>query len=224
MKEIKNIAISGLVVGVLAFLLTNFIGCNTTAEEKNTKETAAVEKVKNEKSEQHSCCAAEETEEYSDGSIYQLESDWKTQSGKDFNIGELKGKPVVLTMFFASCTYACPILVNDMKKIEASLNNKEDFRFVLVSIDPERDTPEVLMRLAKNNGLDLNRWTLLTGKSESIMELAALLGFKYRKEPDGQYSHSNIITMLNEEGEITYQHNGLNKDVAQAVTVLNKFN
>jgi protein SCO1 len=61
---------------------------------------------------------------------------------------------------------------------------------------------------------------LLTGSEESILELAALTGFKYKKESDGQYSHSNTINILNEEGEVEYQHQGLNQDVTMAANYL----
>ena len=125
-------------------------------------------------------------------------------------------------MFFASCTYACPILVNDMQRIESKIPKDElkDYKFILVSIDPERDTPAKLRSFASEHALDLNRWTLLTGEKDDIMELAALTGFKFKKEENGEFSHSNIITILNEQGEIEFQHRGLNKDVTEAVKFL----
>ncbi len=52
------------------------------------------------------------------------------------------------------------------------------------------------------------------------MELAALTGFKFKKEENGEFSPSNIITILNEQGEIEFQHRGLNKDVTEAVKFL----
>lgn len=52
------------------------------------------------------------------------------------------------------------------------------------------------------------------------MELAALTGFKYKKDDRGNYSHSNIITLLNEKGEIVHQLIGLNQDIAKTVNQL----
>lgn len=166
------------------------------------------------------CCAKNEgTGEISENSIYQSETKWVDQNNQNVMLKDYKGKPVVLTMFFASCTYACPMLVNDMKKIEAALPKEKlnEFKFILISIDPERDTPEKLKKYAELKGLDLSKWTLLSGKSEDVMELAAMIGFKYKKESNGEYSHSNLITILNEDGEIAHQQVGLNVDPAATV-------
>lgn len=171
----------------------------------------------------HSCCSAEEDAgEFTDNSIYQLESVWTKQTGEKFSLGELKGSEVVLTMFFASCTYACPILVNDMKKIENEIPEKELslYKFVLVSIDPDRDTPEKLRKFAEEKNLDTKRWILLTGSKDDIIELAALTGFKYKKDSGGGFSHSNLITFLDKEGEIQHQQFGLNQDASGSVKIL----
>lgn len=215
MKKNLIILMSGLVFAAIVLVLNFTRG--------STDETVAqnVSSVEN-KEEEPSCCSSEEGGEFTDNSIYQLESEWINQDNKEFRLSNLKGKPVVLTMFFASCTYACPILVNDMKNIESSLpGSMNDYNFVLVSIDPERDTPEALKNFADAKNLDNKRWTLLTGSGDDIMELAALMGFRYKKEPDGSYSHSNMILVLNEEGEITHQHNGLNQDITAVVTEIN---
>jgi protein SCO1 len=214
----KGIIIASIVVVILSGLLFSFTFMNKQKDEphKNTVQ------VKQEHKEKHSCCSEEEGEEYSENSIYQLESIWKDQNGNKFTLGDLEGKPVILSMFFASCTYACPIIVNDMKKIEESLPSGEagNYQFVLVSIDPERDTPEALKKFAQMKGLDLSRWTLLSGSKENIQELAALTGFKYKKEPDGSFSHSNMIMLINDEGEIVHQHLGLNQDLTAAENII----
>jgi protein SCO1 len=215
MKKSLIILLSGLVFAAIVLVLSFTRGSTDVTSAQN------VSTVEN-KDEEHSCCSSEKSGEFTDNSIYQLESEWINQDNKEFRLSSFKGKPVVLTMFFASCTYACPILVNDMKKIESSLpGDMHGYNFVLVSIDPERDTPEALKNFADAKNLDKERWTLLTGSGDDIMELAALLGFKYKKEADGSYSHSNMILVLNEEGEITHQHNGLNQDITAVVTEIN---
>ncbi len=219
MKKRIKIAIYGLVTGALMFVFANLAGCFTTAEEKNEKSITKTESVNETNTEKHSCCDEVESEEISDASVYQLESVWTDQDGKSFSLKDLEDNKIVLTMFFASCTYACPILVNDMKKIESSLSKEEvisSYSFVLISIDPERDSPAKLKKFARKNNLDLKRWKLLTSSSDNIMDLAALIGFKYKKDKNGDYSHSNLITFLNEEGEIIHQQVGLNQDITTA--------
>lgn len=172
-------------------------------------------------SEEKSCCSEIGTATVSENSIYQLESVWKNETGKKMMLNELKGKKQIMAMVFTSCTYACPLIVNDMKKIESQIKS-DDVNFLLISIDPRRDTPEVLLQYARNNKLDMKRWHLLTGDENSISELAAALGFKYKKEPDGSFSHSNIINVLNEAGEVAYQHFGLNQDTQDVLDKLKK--
>jgi len=222
MKKRKKIAVIGFVTGALLFLVTTLAGCSSNAEEQNQKSEIKTETV-SDKNEKHSCCDEVESEEFSESSLYQLESEWTDQDGKSFSLKDLEGKKIVLTMFFASCTYACPILVNDMKKIETVLNKEDKFssyELVLISIDPERDTSEKLKDFANKQNLDLKRWKLLSGKSDDIMELAAVTGFKYKKDKNGDYSHSNLITFLNEEGEIIHQQVGLNQDITAAAEKL----
>src|SRR4051794_17238976 len=102
-------------------------------------------------------------------------------------------------MFFANCQAACPLLVHDMKRIEAALppELRERVKFVLVTFDPERDTAAALHKYRTQQNLASDRWSLLAGKNEDTQELAMLLGIKYKKDSRGQFAHSNIITILN---------------------------
>ncbi|MDZ7764452.1 MAG: SCO family protein [Melioribacteraceae bacterium] len=182
------------------------------------------------KDKEESCCATDHGEmpkgDYTDNSIYQVDSDWTNQFGNDVNIGDLRGKTQVFSMIFANCTYACPILANDMRRIASELTKDQlrDIEFTLISIDPERDTPERLMQFAKDQNLNLAHFQLLTGERSDIDDLAALTGFRYKKENDGSFSHSNIITILNEEGEIVHQQVGLNQDITKTVNVIKNKN
>ena len=54
---------------------------------------------------------------FTDKSLYQLDSVWNSADGRKLKLAELKGKPQVVTMFFARCELACPVLVHDVKRI-----------------------------------------------------------------------------------------------------------
>ena len=124
-------------------------------------------------------------------------------------------------MFFASCEYACPILVNDMQRIRQTLPEavREQAQFVLVSFDDTRDTPAALRAYRERANLD-GSWVLLRGDAANVQELAMLLGVKYQRDARGQYAHSNLITVLNAEGEIVHQRNGLQGEVSQAANAV----
>lgn len=167
------------------------------------------------------CCAAMSTETFSKNSLYQLDATFTTDAGARFTLGELRGRPVVLTMFFASCGYACPLLVGDMQRIRAGLpaGIREKAAFVLVSFDVKRDTPAALAAYRAERNLDA-QFTLLHGDDASVRELAALLGVKYKQEADGAFAHSNLITILNPAGEIVHQRAGLRDGLTEAATAV----
>ena len=208
---IISITFSTLLLTVVFYLLLSAKGSGN----------ANVVLAKQSANEKKSCCAEEKSVAAGENSIYQLQSEWKTETGGKIMLHDLKGKKQIMAMVFTNCIYACPLIVNDMKKIESQIKS-DDVNFLLVSIDPKRDTPETLMLYARNNKLDMKRWHLLTSDENSISELAAVLGFKYKKEPDGSFSHSNIINLLNETGEVAYQHFGLNQDVQDVLDELKK--
>ena len=158
---------------------------------------------------------------FSKESIYQLDARFTDDSGHAFTLGELHGRPVVLDMFFASCGYACPLLVTDMQAIRAQLpaGVRERTAFVLVSFDVARDTPAALAQYRAQRALD-GQWTLLHGNEDAVRELAALLGVKYKQEADGSFSHSNILTILNPQGEIVHQRIGLKGGLGEAAAAL----
>jgi protein SCO1/2 len=125
-------------------------------------------------------------------------------------------------MFFANCNYACPILLNDMRRIEAALPEGlcTNVSFTLISFDTKRDTPKALALFRQAQGLAADHWNLLSGSDDDILELAALLGVRYKQDATGQFMHSNLITILNAKGEVVHQQIGLNQDVAETVRTL----
>lgn len=154
----------------------------------------------------------------SDQSLFQLDSTWTNDKSNALKLAELGGRPLVMTMFFARCEYACPVLVHDMKKVEAALPEalRAKVGFVLVSFDTERDTPAALAEYRKIHELPGN-WSLLRGSPDDVLELAALLGVKFKKDARGQFAHSNILTVLNPGGEVVHQQIGLNQPPDQTV-------
>jgi protein SCO1/2 len=169
------------------------------------------------------CCVKEPTgaapiSDLSDRSIYQVDSSWTNDAGAVLRLVNLGGRPQVVTMFFASCEYACPVLVHDMKRVEAALPVTVRGRvgFVLVTFDTERDTPAALAEYRRRHQLPAN-WTLLRGGPDDVLELAALLGVKFKKDARGQFAHSNLLTVLSPGGEIVHQQIGLNQSPQDTV-------
>ncbi len=154
-------------------------------------------------------------------SLYQLDVSFTDDTGKAFSLGELRGRPVALNLFFASCGYACPLTVTDLLSVQSSLpaDVRERTVFVLVSFDTERDTTAVLAQYRQQRQLDGN-WIILRGTDDAVRELAALVGVKYKREADGSFAHSNVVTILNAQGEIIHQRLGLKGGLEAAITAL----
>ena len=154
-------------------------------------------------------------------SIFKLADTFETQRNKNFVLASLAGKPTVLAMAFTNCGYACPRLTSDMKNIAEKLKgNREKVNFVLVSFDSKRDTPAQLQKFAKQMELDSN-WILLHGNDETVRTLSVLLNVQFEKDAEGNFSHSNIITVLGKNGLINFQKEGLEADHAETLVKIN---
>lgn len=150
-------------------------------------------------------------DEPTDMSLYQVSSEWRNRHGETLQMEDLRGKNRVVAMLYTHCEYACPRILADMKRIQKDLSSeaREETGFVIISIDPERDTPERLTTFAAENDLSDSEWTLLQGESGDILEMAALLGVRYRRVSETDFTHSNMITILNKEGEIVFRRTRL---------------
>ena len=166
-----------------------------------------------------------QNKENADSSIFLLDSKWQNQDAEELQLKDLKGKNLVMVMIFTSCRTACPILVGDMKKIHAKIekNKLKDTSLVLMSIDPTNDTPEVLKKFAAERNMDSEPWIFLRSDEESTREFANVLAVKYKKISPIEFSHSNIISVFNRNGELVSQEegSGINSDaVAKTVNEL----
>ena len=133
-------------------------------------------------------------------------------------------------MIYTSCKIACPRLVADMRNIEKQIPEEMlgDVEMLLVSIDPETDTPERLKSCAIENKMDGEPWVFLRSTEEHTREFAAVLAVNYRQISPIDFSHSNIISVFNDKGELIFQQEGLNvnsdatvKKIKEAVVAMN---
>lgn len=163
--------------------------------------------------------AAQERDALPDTSLFRLNVRFTNQDDRAFSLTSLRGRPVLISMFYGSCRTMCPILVEDARAIDQALTPEQraELRVVLVTLDGERDTPERLRALAAERSLPLDRWTLLRGSDHDVRELAMVLGVRYRRLTDGGYAHTSMLTLLDREGRIAAQIEGLRQPNAPIV-------
>lgn len=156
----------------------------------------------------------EATEEFDEMSIFQLPSTWKTQNNEIVEFKNFKGEVLVVVMIYTTCKAACPRLVADMRNIEAKVKSEtnQPVKYILVSIDPETDTPERLKAFAIENQMNGNQWVFLQGSDENTREFANILAVKYKEISPIDFSHSNIISVFNQQGVLVHQQEGLGVD------------
>lgn len=164
----------------------------------------------------------DDNEGITDASIFNLTSQWHTEEGESIQLKDLKGKTLVVVMIYTSCKAACPRLVADMRHIEADIpdGKLKDIQFVFVSIDPENDFPERLKAFAKENFMDEEHWTFLQGTKSGVREFANVLSVKYKEISPIDFSHSNIISVFDAQGELKFQQEGLGVDNTQTVATI----
>lgn len=159
---------------------------------------------------------------YPPQSIYHLDAALTDQSGKQIGLDVQHGHPVLVTMFYANCPMTCPMLIDTLRAIERAVPQSQgsNLRVLMLSIDAQRDTPETLRQLAGRRRMDLSRWTLARTDPATVRKIAALLNVQYRQLPDGNYNHSNVISLLSPHGEIVAQSSMLGKADAALVQAL----
>jgi protein SCO1/2 len=135
-------------------------------------------------------------------SIYQLDARFADQHGREFRLRERRGRPQLVAMFYTSCRYVCPLIVDSAKGVEHALDEAERARLqiLLISLDPARDDSAALARVAAKRDLDPARWTLARTGAADVRRLAALLGVRYRALADGEFNHTSELVLLDAEG------------------------
>lgn len=137
-------------------------------------------------------------------SVYQLDVQLVDQAGKRQAWRAQRGKPRLVAMFYTSCQYICPLIVDSGKAIERQLTPVEQKRIgiTLISMDPERDTPEALAAVVAKRKLDTRRWTLASPRADDVRQIAGVLGVRYRQLADGEFNHTSALVLLDAEGRV----------------------
>ena len=137
-------------------------------------------------------------------SVYALSLPLTDAQGRTRDWRTLQGKPRIVAMFYTSCQYMCPLIVESGKAVERALPPAERDRVgvVLISLDPETDTPEVLREMAAKRHVDATKWTLAAPALADVRKVAGVLGVRYRELADGNFNHTSALVLLDAQGRI----------------------
>lgn len=127
------------------------------------------------------------------------------QNGKTITNKDYEGKVYVVEFFFTTCPDICPIMTENMIKIQDKFLGNPNLAIASFTIDPNHDTPEVLKEYARDKGITKPQWHLLTGDKEEIFKLANE-GFNLyvgdTPEVEGGFEHSGFFALIDKEGNI----------------------
>ena len=137
-------------------------------------------------------------------SVYQLAAQMQDQNGQPFQMANRRGQPVLVSMFYNSCEFVCPMLIDTMRLTEDSLTASErgGLAMLLITFDPARDDVAALKKVSEQRKLDAAHWTLARPDAASARKIAATLGIQYRQLANGEFNHTTVLILLDADGRI----------------------
>lgn len=137
-------------------------------------------------------------------SAYRLADTYTDQAGSGFTLADGRGRVRLVAMFYTSCRYVCPLIIDSAKGVERGLTPAERARLgvLLVSLDPSRDDVAALRTVFDKRRLDPARWTLARTEASGVRKLAAVLGVRYRALADGEFNHTSALVLLDRDGRV----------------------
>ena len=141
------------------------------------------------------------------------------ENGKAVSLDSMKGSVTVYDFIFTSCSGICPIMSKNMADLTQKVPKDAPVRFVSISVDPARDTPETLRAYAKRYRKD-DRWIFLTGEREAIVRLS-VDGFKLAAgdpvEGGEALMHSSKFAVADKSGVVREYYGGTDGDAPEHV-------
>ena len=133
------------------------------------------------------------------------------QDGAPVSLEDFAGKILLLDFIYTHCPGPCPILTGIHASVQAELDAslRDRVRFVSISLDPERDTPEAMKAYAKARGADLGNWSFLTGEPEDVEEVVRSYAVGTGVQSNGEIEHLVVSFLIDGEGRILKRYLGL---------------
>lgn len=127
---------------------------------------------------------------------------WRDDTDHSFNLYTLRGRPVVLTMAYATCHRICPMTMQRLQRVQESFDARGiNAEFVIVGYDPENDDPSAWRRYRRNRHLTRPSWHFLVGSPQQVSRFARVLAFDFWKADD-HVMHEQRIVYLDPNGAL----------------------
>ena len=129
-------------------------------------------------------------------------------------LADFRGRVVAVTFIFTMCTATCPVLTPMMSFVQDQLgaNFGAKIAFVSITVDPERDTPDVLKEYAQAVGANFAGWSFLTGTPAAIQDVTRRYGVYAFKSENGDVDHTFLTSVVDRHGILRVQYLGVRFD------------
>jgi len=128
-------------------------------------------------------------------------------SGLPFDMQQLQGRPVLVSLVFTSCYHVCPAitkhLASAVRDARAALGT-DSFQVLTIGFDTVNDTPTAMANFARAQNVQDPDWFFLSADKDTMVQLTADLGFSYFPTPRG-FDHINQLTLIDRDGVIYRQ-------------------
>jgi protein SCO1/2 len=144
------------------------------------------------------------------------------QDGRAVSLAGLRGHVLLVDFVYTHCPGPCPILTGRHVRVQRALPPElaEKVRFVSISLDPARDTPEALRAYATARGADLSRWSFLTGEPDAVVDVLERYGVGAKPGENGEIDHLVITYVIDAEGRVARRFGGLEHEAERLVAAL----
>jgi protein SCO1/2 len=144
------------------------------------------------------------------------------QDGRRFALKDQAGRAVLLDFIFTRCVGPCPILTSRHVELQRRLPRELQgrTRFVSVSLDPAHDRPEMLRSYARQRGVDLANWSLLTGEDEAVDGVLRAYGVGSVRLDERTIEHLVVTFLIDPEQRIAQRYLGLEHPTEQMLADL----
>jgi protein SCO1 len=137
-----------------------------------------------------------------------------SQDGAPVALAQFRGKVVAVTFIYTLCANTCPVLTPMMSFVQDRLGTDfgQKIVFISVTVDPERDTPQVLKEYAQAFGANPAGWFFVTGAADVIRDVTRRYGVFAAKAADGNIDHTFLTSVIDPRGVLRVQYLGVRFD------------
>ncbi len=134
------------------------------------------------------------------------------QSGKAVGSASLKGKVLLVSFVFTTCNGSCPATTHRMGLVQRELKAHgllagDRVRLLSITLDPKRDTAEVLRHYMRLYDADPASWSFLTGPPAEVAKVIAAWGMWAKPTANGQLDHPSRVFLVDRRGDVREIYN-----------------